>query len=142
MVRVLRRPGWRAGVPGVPRVSGVLSGQRDGGPAGQGACGRAVIRVHAAAMAATQGQVAAILSGGAFRRTSRPAACRMRMVFGSALARSPSSCYGVGPPRLVRLRDGNILISDQFNDQVIEINKHKEIVFVQGKIQHDGRGST
>ncbi len=44
------------------------------------------------------------------------------------------------PTRAVMLRDGNILISDQFNDQVIEINKHKQIVFAQGRIQADGAG--
>jgi hypothetical protein len=42
------------------------------------------------------------------------------------------------PTRAVMLRDGNILISDQFNDQVIEINSRKHIVFAQGKIQVDG----
>ncbi len=36
------------------------------------------------------------------------------------------------------LRNGNILISDQFNDQVIEINMHKRIVFAQGMVQADG----
>ena len=44
------------------------------------------------------------------------------------------------PTRAVMLRDRNILISDQFNDQVIEINMHKHIVFAQGKIQVDGHG--
>jgi hypothetical protein len=44
------------------------------------------------------------------------------------------------PTRAVMLRNGNILISDQFNDQVIEINLAGQIVFSQGKIQHDGRG--
>src|SRR6266568_4104069 len=61
--------------------------------AGQGACGRASIRCHAAVIASAQGQVAWI-----FRRRRRPprtiraAACstRYRSVFGSALARSPS----------------------------------------------------
>jgi hypothetical protein len=40
----------------------------------------------------------------------------------------------------VRLRNGNTLISDQFNDQVIEINRGKTIVFVQGKIGFGGNG--
>ena len=44
------------------------------------------------------------------------------------------------PTRAVMLRNGNILISDQFNDQLIEINMHKRIVFRQGKIQVDGNG--
>ncbi len=44
------------------------------------------------------------------------------------------------PTRAVMLRNGNILISDQFNDQVIEINQHMHIVFSQGKIQADGNG--
>ena len=42
------------------------------------------------------------------------------------------------PTRAVMLRNGNILISDQFNDQVIEINMHKRIVFAQGMVQADG----
>ena len=44
------------------------------------------------------------------------------------------------PTRAVMLRNGNILISDQFNDQVIEINQFKQIVFSQGHIQVDGHG--
>jgi hypothetical protein len=44
------------------------------------------------------------------------------------------------PTRAVMLRNGNILISDQFNDQVIEINQSKQIVFRQGHIQVDGAG--
>ena len=44
------------------------------------------------------------------------------------------------PTRAVMLKSGNILISDQFNDQVIEINPAKQIVFSQGKIQADGNG--
>ena len=38
----------------------------------------------------------------------------------------------------VRLRNGNTLISDQYNDQVIEINSEGEIVFDQGEINTDG----
>lgn len=44
------------------------------------------------------------------------------------------------PTRAVRLRNGNTLISDQFNDQVIEINPKKETVFAQGAIDTDGNG--
>jgi hypothetical protein len=38
------------------------------------------------------------------------------------------------------LKNGHILISDQFNDQVIEINQNQKIVFTQGMIQTDGTG--
>jgi hypothetical protein len=40
------------------------------------------------------------------------------------------------PTRAVRLRDGNTLISDQFNNQVIEVNhdENAAIVFTQGQI--------
>ena len=44
------------------------------------------------------------------------------------------------PTRAVRLASGDTLISDQFNDQVIEVNPKHEIVFSQGKIQVDGSG--
>jgi hypothetical protein len=44
------------------------------------------------------------------------------------------------PTRAVMLSNGDILISDQFNDQVIEINMFGRIVFSQGKIQVDGHG--
>jgi len=45
------------------------------------------------------------------------------------------------PTRAVRLRNGNTLISDQFNDQVIEINWAKQIVFSQGMIGVAAAGS-
>ena len=38
------------------------------------------------------------------------------------------------PTRAVRLENGNTLISDQFNMQVIEINPKGTIVFSQGQI--------
>ena len=44
------------------------------------------------------------------------------------------------PTRAVMLKNGHILISDQFNDQVIEINQNQKIVFTQGMIQIDGNG--
>jgi hypothetical protein len=44
------------------------------------------------------------------------------------------------PTRAVRLRNGNNLISDQFNMQVIEINPLKKIVFSQGQIGVSGTG--
>jgi hypothetical protein len=44
------------------------------------------------------------------------------------------------PTRAVRLRNGKTLISDQFNNQVIEIDRDKEIIFVQGKIAVTGHG--
>jgi hypothetical protein len=40
----------------------------------------------------------------------------------------------------VRLHNGNTLISDQFNDRVIEINQDKEIVFTQGTLNVPGHG--
>ena len=46
------------------------------------------------------------------------------------------------PTRAVMLRDGNILISDQFNDQVIEINPGKQIVFAKARSRLTGTGST
>jgi hypothetical protein len=44
------------------------------------------------------------------------------------------------PTRAVRLRNGNTLISDQFNNRVIEVNHKKEIVFTQGKLGVAGNG--
>ena len=44
------------------------------------------------------------------------------------------------PTRAVRLANGHTLISDQFNDQVIEVNHEGQIVFSQGHIQADGAG--
>lgn len=42
------------------------------------------------------------------------------------------------PTRAVRLRNGNTLISDQYNHRVIEINRHKQIVNTFGKINSLG----
>ena len=44
------------------------------------------------------------------------------------------------PTRAVRLQNGNTLISDQFNMQVMEIDPDKNIVFSQGKIGVAGTG--
>ena len=44
------------------------------------------------------------------------------------------------PSRAVRLANGNTLISNQFDDQVIEINPKKEIVFSQGHLGVAGSG--
>jgi hypothetical protein len=38
----------------------------------------------------------------------------------------------------VRLAHGNILISDQFNDQVIEVNPSKVIVASYGRLNNPG----
>jgi outer membrane protein assembly factor BamB len=62
------------------------------------------------------------------------------VVFKYLTTSRPGSMSMPLPTRAVMLRSGNILISDQFNDQVIEINQHKQIVFAQGKIQVDGNG--
>ena len=40
----------------------------------------------------------------------------------------------------MRLHNGNTLISDQFNDQVIEVDANKNTVFTQGQIQVAGTG--
>jgi hypothetical protein len=42
------------------------------------------------------------------------------------------------PTRAIRLRNGNTLISDQFNNRVIEVTHGKQIVFVQGKLNVAG----
>jgi len=44
------------------------------------------------------------------------------------------------PTRAVRLRNGNTLISDQFNHQVIQVDHEGKIVFEQGKIAVSGDG--
>lgn len=46
----------------------------------------------------------------------------------------PGSISQPLPTRAVRLRNGNTLISNQFDDQVIEVNHAKQIVFAQGMI--------
>jgi len=52
----------------------------------------------------------------------------------------PGSVSAPNPTRAVRLRNGNTLISDQFNHQVIEVNHDGKIVFEQGKIAVSGDG--
>jgi hypothetical protein len=55
----------------------------------------------------------------------------------------PGSCNSSTcplPTRAVRLRNGNTLISDQFNMQVIEIDPSQNIVFTQGQIGVAGNG--
>ena len=44
------------------------------------------------------------------------------------------------PTRAVRLKTGNTLISDQYNDQVIEVDPNGNIVFSQGEIGVVGNG--
>ena len=44
------------------------------------------------------------------------------------------------PTRAVRLKNGNTLISNQFDDQVIEIDPNGNIVFSQGQIAMPGNG--
>jgi hypothetical protein len=46
----------------------------------------------------------------------------------------PTGCTGPLPTRAVRLRNGNTLISDQYNHRVIEVNHDKEIVRSFGEI--------
>jgi hypothetical protein len=50
----------------------------------------------------------------------------------------PGSVSAPSPTRAVRLKNGNTLISDQFNQQVIEIDVNQNIVFVQGTIAVSG----
>ena len=52
----------------------------------------------------------------------------------------PDSIASPLPTRAVRLANGDTLISDQFNDQVIEVNHAGTIVFSQGKIGVTGTG--
>ena len=49
-----------------------------------------------------------------------------------------TSRAGPLPTRAVRLRNGDTLISDQYNDQVIEVNHEKEIVRTFGEINSLG----
>src|SRR5215475_2228312 len=78
-VGVWRWPGWRAGGRGFRGPRGFLSWSQGWFAAGQGACGRALMRSQAVVMSAAQGQVAEVL-----RRRWRPprvslaAACRRR----------------------------------------------------------------
>jgi hypothetical protein len=51
---------------------------------------------------------------------------------------NPRGGTGPLPTRAVRLRNGNTLISDQYNHRVIEVNREKEIVRTFGKINSLG----
>jgi hypothetical protein len=51
---------------------------------------------------------------------------------------SPGNCTGPLPTRAVRLRNGDTLISDQYNHRVIEVNADGEIVRTFGKINSLG----
>ena len=48
------------------------------------------------------------------------------------------TCTGPLPTRAVRLRNGNTLISDQYNHRVIEVDKNGDIVQTFGKINSLG----
>jgi outer membrane protein assembly factor BamB len=56
----------------------------------------------------------------------------------------PGSCDAAGtcplPSRAVRLANGNTLISNQFENQVFEIDPQKKIVWAQGRIDDAGAG--
>lgn len=45
------------------------------------------------------------------------------------------------PSRAIRLKNGNTLISDQFNDQVIEVDTAGTIQFSYGTLASAGRGA-
>jgi hypothetical protein len=87
----LEVPGWLSGrVAGLPQP-GVSACSLGRVAAGQGACGMAWMRCQAVVIASAHGHDAAIFRS--FRRppwTRRAAACRIRSVLGSALARSLS----------------------------------------------------
>ena len=51
---------------------------------------------------------------------------------------SPTNCTGPLPTRAVRLRNGDTLISDQYNHRVIEVNADGEIVRTFGRINSLG----
>jgi hypothetical protein len=44
------------------------------------------------------------------------------------------------PAHAVRLADGDTLIADQLNDQVIEVNSKGQLVFAYGQTQVAGKG--
>ncbi len=46
------------------------------------------------------------------------------------------------PNRAVRLKKGNTLISDQFNQQIIKVDTNGAVVFVHGTIGVPGGGDT
>jgi hypothetical protein len=52
----------------------------------------------------------------------------------------PNSNPSPLPTRAVRLRNGDTLISDQFNHRVIEVNQHKAVVFSMGTLNQPGIG--
>jgi len=66
-----------------------------------------------------------------------------KVVFDYDTTSQPGSCDAADtcplPSRAVRLANGNTLISNQFENQVIEIDPQKKIVFTQGR--EDGTGS-
>ncbi|MBV8234484.1 MAG: hypothetical protein JO075_02170, partial [Acidimicrobiia bacterium] len=65
---------------------------------------------------------------------------RKGVVFTYVTNTRPGSIAQPLPTRAVRLANGNTLISDQFNDQVIAVDRAGNIVFTQGQIQTDGTG--
>lgn len=55
-------------------------------------------------------------------------------------AAAPGSNPAPLPTRAVRLREGDTLISDQFNDRVLEVTPAGQVVFQQGAINMPGNG--
>jgi len=55
--------------------------------------------------------------------------------------RGTTATFSSQPTRAVRLCNGNTLISDQFNHQVIEINRDRQIVWEYGHYQQEGTGA-
>lgn len=52
----------------------------------------------------------------------------------------PGSIVAPQPTRAVRLKNEHTLISNQFDDQVIEVTPKGEIVFTQGQVVVPGNG--
>jgi hypothetical protein len=65
------------------------------------------------------------------------AQCFSRPVLDATARSNPSPL----PTRAVRLANGNTLISDQFNDQVIEVSRLKVMVASHGTINDPGFSS-
>jgi len=66
---------------------------------------------------------------------------RGRIVWQYATNTDPGSHPDPLPTRAVRLRDGDTLISDQFNERVVEATPTFRVAFAQGALDMHGNGS-
>ena len=64
-----------------------------------------------------------------------------RVVWQYSTNTAPASNPAPLPTRAVRLRDGNTLISDQFNHRVIEVDSRGRIVLTFGNLNVPGYGT-